>query len=158
MGGGLGGAGGGSSDAGGGAGGGCSTTVTVYPDGDGDGYGSALGPATQACSVLTGYVGNSLDCADGDNRAHPGQTGFFDAGVIGLTSTRIWDFNCDGTEENQWGTAVRICPQGTPCGLGEAWHGGRAPVCGQTASWLSRCDAVRTGCRAVILEKIQGCR
>lgn len=47
--------------------------VRLYPDSDGDGFGSALRPAVEVCEGTPGYVANNKDCADEDERARPGQ-------------------------------------------------------------------------------------
>ncbi|MCB9679611.1 MAG: hypothetical protein H6737_31180 [Alphaproteobacteria bacterium] len=42
-----------------------------YPDSDQDGFGSSLVPGLNACSAPPGYVGNRLDCADGNRTINP---------------------------------------------------------------------------------------
>jgi hypothetical protein len=43
---------------------------TWYPDGDGDGYGSATG-GVDSCSAVSGYVADGTDCADSDAARNP---------------------------------------------------------------------------------------
>jgi len=72
----------------------CSASaMTYYPDGDGDGYGTATG-AISACSRPTGYSTNSGDCCDSDANAHPGQTATFST----ANACGNFDYNCDGSE------------------------------------------------------------
>jgi len=59
---------------------------TWYADDDGDGYGDAS-DTTAACSVPTGYSGDSTDCDDTDSAINPGATEVCNSGV---------DDDCDG--------------------------------------------------------------
>jgi MYXO-CTERM domain-containing protein len=47
-------------------------TITVYTDGDADGYGA--GAASTACTVVAGKSTVDTDCADADPNRHPGAT------------------------------------------------------------------------------------
>ncbi|MFH1467003.1 MAG: MopE-related protein [Pseudomonadota bacterium] len=61
---------------------------TWYPDGDGDGYGDALG-AIAACEQPSGTLTDAGDCDDADPDIHPGATEICDGA----------DNDCDGTTD-----------------------------------------------------------
>jgi len=66
-----------------------------FTDGDGDYWGSG---ATSAClgpTVTSGFSWRDGDCADDDDRAHPGAA----VQTTQITGSRGWDFDCDGTVE-----------------------------------------------------------
>ena len=65
--------------------------ITYYADTDGDGYGDASN-TIGSCSVPTGYVTNTGDCADSDSSAYPGSHGF-------ETSGDGIDTDCDGNDD-----------------------------------------------------------
>ncbi len=44
--------------------------MTLYPDGDGDGFGKAV-KGIETCAFLEGYVANNGDCNDNDPAIHP---------------------------------------------------------------------------------------
>jgi hypothetical protein len=62
------------------------------------------------------------DCNESSNRVHPGQTEFFDEAVNGS-----FDFNCDETEEPEFGL-VNCQGQGANC-AGDGWVDA-IPTCG----------------------------
>jgi hypothetical protein len=66
------------------------TPPTWYHDGDGDTYGDPV-DWTTAFTTPSGYVGNNLDCDDGDPGVHPGATELDCDGV---------DHDCDGFDAN----------------------------------------------------------
>ncbi|WP_224367439.1 RCC1 domain-containing protein [Hyalangium versicolor] len=66
---------------------------TYYRDQDGDGYGNAAA-SIQACAAPTGYVTNSSDCNDADNKVKPGATEVCNS----------VDDNCNGTVDEGVGT------------------------------------------------------
>ena len=61
-------------------------SITIYTDGDGDGYGVS-GTGIEACEVLAGYADADGDCEDGDDLINPGEEEVCNDGV---------DNNCDG--------------------------------------------------------------
>lgn len=63
-------------------------TPTIFPDADGDGFGTTSG-AIASCSVLGGYASVSGDCDDGDRLTHLGASEVCD-GV---------DNDCDGASD-----------------------------------------------------------
>jgi hypothetical protein len=84
--------------------------------------------------TTAGLIGGG-DCYDLNANAHPGQTSFF-------TTNRgdgSFDYNCDGTQESQQGTAANTCVPNDTCGQGctvagsEGWVSD--PGCGNSGSW-----------------------
>jgi len=100
-----------------------------YRDGDGDGYGNALGTiaaSTAAAGCMgsrppAGFVADNTDCDDGDANVHPGQTAFFTTVSAGL---HIWDYDCDKTITKQTpeypGKACTFCGAVGSCQLTSA--------------------------------------
>jgi len=73
--------------------------MTLYVDGDRDGYGDPSATTT-GCSVSAGWVLDSTDCDDKDGNINPGAPEVCDEA----------DNNCDGdTDEDQLGVA-ELCP------------------------------------------------
>jgi len=66
---------------------------TWYTDGDGDGYGDA-GSTTAACSLPSGYTGDSSDCDDTDGSINPAASELCDGA----------DNDCDGTVDEDAAT------------------------------------------------------
>ncbi len=82
-------------------------------DSDGDLY----SPTPTTCSTTggAGYVrknklaATTVDCGDGDANAKPGQTTYFTGTFVnGVNALLTHDWNCDGTETQQY-TAVYAC-------------------------------------------------
>ena len=92
--------------------------VTLYADGDGDGYGDSSASILSCSTNVTGYVLNDLDCNDGDDTQNPlvsemcnnqddNCNGFIDEGASdavtwfldsdgdGYGDFTIWEFGCD---------------------------------------------------------------
>ena len=59
-----------------------------FPDADGDGYGDASAPATQACNAPPGFVADHTDCDDSTGAVNPGAA---EVACDGM------DNDCDGT-------------------------------------------------------------
>lgn len=147
-----------------------------WPDSDNDGFGSSLGPSIMACSAPVGFVGNSLDCADQDSRARPGQADFQTQPITGTRAVSPFDFNCDGREETRFGLQSGLCigvraSGGTSLydctdGRGGAGGSGKSGVwndvaanCGQTGSWILTCATRSSTFQCATLEqRTQGCR
>jgi len=131
-----------------------------YVDADGDGYGSMLIAGVSAATAPAGYVSNKLDCADGDSRAHPGQTAFFTTPITGATYLPLpYDFNCDGVETPEYPTAIAgACWTASPCSSGgsNVWDGS-VPQCGNVGSWLLQCRLVGSSCTPVTNSRTQAC-
>lgn len=101
-----------------------------YRDLDVDGYGdkdgvTANNTAKVGCDNApppAGFVANNTDCDDSDNRAHPGQTGWFSDTTLGKG---LNDFNCDGNIQKELSEypgatcyvcgAPKTCTAGTKC-------------------------------------------
>jgi hypothetical protein len=106
----------------------------VYRDADGDGHGD---PSSflEACAAPAGYVSSSDDCDDGDARAFPGQTAFFNDRP---RSNLSWDFDCNGTEEPQHVASVFTCNGGsTGCSNNGGYWMDSVPACGQAATTVT---------------------
>lgn len=122
--------------------------VKLYVDKDGDGYGVGVTnvDATQGCEGLAGYAPKNGDCADADDRAHPGQADFFTTTIKGVLSPGFspWDFNCDGDETRRYPDPQACSTTLHPPG----WHapiGVAIPSCGQTGLLhTSMCEGVPT--------------
>lgn len=147
-----------------------------WPDTDNDGFGSSLGPSVMACTAPVGFVGNSLDCADQDRRARPGQAEYQDQPIAGPRVVSPFDFNCDGREEARFGSQSGLCigvraSGGTSlydCTDGRTGVAGSgksgvwsdvAPSCGQTGNWILSCGVRSSTFQCATLEqRTQGCR
>jgi hypothetical protein len=103
-----------------------------YPDGDGDGFGSALG-VVQSCLQPADYVADSTDCDDSDAESFPG--------AVELCSDPV-DRNCDGIfafEDND-GDGVPACED---CDDGDS---SRFP------GEVERCDGIDQDCDGFVDE------
>jgi hypothetical protein len=108
--------------------------INVYADTDADGFGDT---ATLAClcTAPQGYVATGGDCDDSDNRAKPGQTGYFTT----PSTHGSYDFNCNGSVEKNYSDPVASCTyNGSSCDYVYGFVGS-IPACGETR-------AVSTGC------------
>ncbi|MDF1566134.1 MAG: putative metal-binding motif-containing protein [Deltaproteobacteria bacterium] len=63
--------------------------ASLFPDGDGDGYGADDAPPQTLCVGRSGWVDRALDCDDGDAGRHPGLADTVGDGI---------DQNCDGED------------------------------------------------------------
>lgn len=87
---------------------GCTNPAPYWPDADDDGYGDALAAPTMACAPRSGFVGNKLDCGDGDPQMHPGQTMAQRGPAKGKTAGPAADYDCNGAETIVNAMAVQI--------------------------------------------------
>lgn len=126
--------------------------LTVYPDMDGDGFGT--GEGTLECEVPEGFADAGGDCADEDERAFPGQTEYFETPIMGATTGPAFDFDCDGEERQLHGR----CSPNPTCLNGGCYE--RTEPCGAdngyraTVTVMDRCVLqgvamlrTRTACR-----------
>ncbi len=121
--------------------------INELVDFDNDGY------ASTAFGAICG------DCSDSEGEAHPGQTRWFTrthrAGAI-PGDVANYDWNCDGTEEQQYTNVIDSCGSAGRCVVSaEGWQGG-VPACGATGNWVS-CDG---SCDLTIVDRNrrQACR
>jgi len=80
--------------------------MTVYPDSDGDGHGSAGSPV-EVCTPMAGFVESSDDCDDSEAAAHPGGTEVCD-GI---------DNDCSGGVDEGLGSVYYADPDGDGYGM-----------------------------------------
>ncbi len=80
------------------------TKMTVYTDGDGDGYGSAVLPSPR-CDVAAGYAATATDCNDADADAFPGAAPL-DSATACMEDA---DFDDYGDSAPAYGTAGSDC-------------------------------------------------
>ena len=109
----------------------CVDTIQ-YKDYDRDGHGNSTAGKTVCVVQQEGYVSNKDDCDDGDSRAHPGQTSYFDTPSAG---TQSFDYNCDGKREQQF-TALAACVKSGGDCTGDGWETA-VPDCGQDGSFVA---------------------
>lgn len=110
-----------------------------------------------------GYASNMFDrscgdCSDSEADAHPGQTRWFGtAHRAGADDPAGFDWNCDGTEQQQYTATIASCrrPSGSlTCPSSEGWQGS-VPACGDRGAW-TRCN---DDCTIGVVEsnRLQGC-
>jgi len=152
-----------------------------WQDVDGDGY-APVGAATAiGCTCPTGYVNKdptqagNADCVAKLSDVHPAQAKYFTAsycksGCIGagcLCKVGDWsyDYNCSGTEEQQYKSLAGICTKCVgsslicllnPCS-GSGWVGATVPACGTSAKYQTCTDKTGTNCTATVAIRNQAC-
>lgn len=103
-------------------------------DADGDGY-----CAGSTCNYPTHLPG---DCADDDDRVHPGQNGFFRNPFLDNAGQLSYDYDCDGVERRE-DTARYSCTFDANlapfCGGHTPGWDGQVPGCGQQGVYASGC-------------------
>jgi hypothetical protein len=132
----------------------CKSTqcLTIYRDGDGDGFGGAPVPSQERrCGpyAMQGVATKGGDCCDDDLRAFPGQLAYFGES----NSCDSFDYNCSGKEDQKDTQTTtcedpRACIEGSDvCGSGKpGWHRqGFVPPCGVEQPYVEMCTAV-IGC------------
>lgn len=87
----------------------------------------------------------TIDCNPGNVDVNPGQTRYFTMGIPGASSTRDFDYNCDGMETAQYTTTTGIfsCFEYRGSCLGSSYYQS-SPVCGMS-NRVNRCVRLRTG-------------
>jgi len=128
--------------------------TTYYADQDQDGYGDP-NQKQESCNPVPGYVETGGDCNDADDDAHPQQQSFFYAPTKVL---KDYDYNCDGTEEQQFPDKVNCVKSSGGCS-GDGWGSNKVPDCGNWASWIT-CQNTPYGssCTQITSFKVQYCR
>lgn len=110
-----------------------------FPDRDSDGFGDASAAAIFSSSSPQGYVANATDCYDNNASAKPGQGAFFETN----RGDGSFDYDCDGTIQQQWTELERGCFQTGNlvghCQANQGWVGSVAS-CGEARNWLDDCD------------------
>jgi hypothetical protein len=100
---------------------GVSGVGTWYADADSDGYGSTVS-STTACTVPSGYLGDSSDCDDGDSAVYPGAAelcngydddcdGLVDDDDGDLTEWSTWYLDADGDGYGDASDSMESCEQ-----------------------------------------------
>jgi cysteine-rich repeat protein len=150
-----------------------------YPDCDGDGFALLKSTPVQSCDKPTGpplacpkgSVGawTSLvpsetkyaDCWDADAVVYPGVTSFYTTPIMNRLTLAV-DYNCDGTQEQQYtSTGVSTLSKCLKDSLGfclggsQGWTGSTAPACGKAAEYTF--CSLKT-CGRVIETRTQACR
>jgi hypothetical protein len=123
---------------------GCEPKIAYYVDADRDGYGT--GAATgAACTPPEGNATKLGDCLDSDARVHPGQTTFYGAGYTSAAGMLSYDYNCNGTEEDQGprGMCAATCAVGYAPGAKRLTPGANE-YCGST-SFVTGCSGTSGG-------------
>ena len=113
---------------------------TWYQDSDGDGYGNPSQNIWRPWQP-DGYVGNSDDCYDGNQKAYPGQSSFFEKD----RGDGSFDYDCNGMAEKEFphtGNCVGTGPIEDPTAK-QGWDG-HVPAPGKRGKWLRDCDRVGT--------------
>lgn len=118
------------------------TPLAWYPDVDKDGFGDALAMPAMACEQPPGMVADHTDCADADERAHPGQTVMQESPVKVVGGG---DFNCDGVASPKLMEFTTKCEGSCSFAAGPGWLN-LAPECGETGTWLLDCGFDASGC------------
>lgn len=120
---------------------------------------SGAGGQSVDCDVdgdtVKGPQCNGLDCDDGDDRAHPGQTTYFSD--LARKTKGGWDFNCDGKDTPQFPKAVP-CNAAGQCPFTNVYVGALPPACGQ-AGVFGSCDTALLSCKpGTLMSQLQPCR
>jgi hypothetical protein len=102
-----------------------------FRDADGDGFGDSSATDV-ACDAASGYVEDNSDCDDQDKEAFPGQDQWLGRPTTG---NQDFDFNCDGTEEQQYPEVIN-CALAPPSCKGEGWKGS-VPACGGEGTYVT---------------------
>jgi hypothetical protein len=158
-----------------------SNLIQFWRDADGDSQGdktpasgkTATSPDLErmrkSCrSSESGWVTNSRDCCDEDNRVKDGNTSYY-TGRNSCQKYNLWyDFNCDGREDKHWtATTSAECSAGiTGCGEGSAgWKNtSGVPSCGspETIWYKAPCRDAISGpfvrCERDYTYRTQECR
>lgn len=134
--------------------------TTYYRDADGDDYGTES-DTRNACEPPSGYVAIVGDCLDTNASVHPGQETYFTTPIPGAPAATDFDYDCDGTEEKQYGSALfcQAHPFMPDVCLGTSGYrllpGGEVPTCGERGTYQTGCAA---DCSSQTETRAQPCR
>jgi hypothetical protein len=132
----------------------CSSNAcsTFYQDADADGYGNgAVSIKRCGTSAPGGYSATSGDCCDSDNRAHPGQTGWFTS----TNNCASWDYDCNNSGDLEYpglgscsgsGSCIQETAQ---CNEVDGWQGS-VPGCGGGGSFIVGCNPTCCSCNDAV--------
>jgi hypothetical protein len=87
---------------------GCEPLKPYYADGDGDGFGAGA-KTGEACNAPAGSSLALGDCLDSNDKVKPGQGSFFFTGYTSAAGKLSYDYDCNGTEENEPTKPVGDC-------------------------------------------------
>jgi hypothetical protein len=118
--------------------------ISMFTDGDHDGYGVGVSSFRCGASAPTGYATNNTDCCDTDVNAKPGQTGWFTSARTGCGG---YDYDCANGETLQYPAAVGCSYTGSCTTAVCSWEAGDPapgwkvpPACGVAGAWYTNCN------------------
>lgn len=97
------------------------------------------------------------DCDDNDDRAYPGQIGWFS--ISPTNTNKDWDFNCDNMETQEF-TMADVCNAGGQCPMTNLYVGiVTPPACGMSGPWGNCESANLVSCapKTPLMNKVQAC-
>lgn len=127
---------------------------TYYLDGDNDDYGTP-NTSVESCpsDKPSGYVANSGDCDDQDDRVNPDYTGGFQTQS---SAGGIFDYNCKNGVEKEYTSNGQCSGLIDTCNLTEGWQGGVLD-CGMDGQYIESCGTFPT-CGPQTRTETQGCK
>lgn len=144
-----------------------------FADCDGDNFAPMGGTSITSCArpaaTLTGCAMGSgawvtrapvdalnADCNDANATVFPTQTMFQSTGIAGAAPAVDFDYDCNGTEQQNLTTVGTCRLLLSTCRRTAGWMG-TVPECGATGSYLATCTYVGGSCRATGTMRVQAC-